>query len=70
MKTRKIFDCNHGGYHIIIEYHNGKINPYRIIRKWYRNGEHRKQLQKYADFGSCLDFIRDYYRIWTDPVTG
>lgn len=68
MKTRKIFDSIYCGYHITIEYHDGKTNPYRIFRNWYNQGKHKKQLAKYANFGSCLDFIRDYYRTWTDIV--
>lgn len=62
MKTRKIFECTYEGHHIIIEFHEGKTNPYRIYRKWYNMGWHKKMLQKYANFDSCLYHISDYYR--------
>jgi len=70
MKTRKIFDSNYHGHNIIIEYHDGKTNPYHIIRKYYKDGWHRKQLEKYADFNSCLLFISDYYNTYTNPFIG
>lgn len=66
MMTRKIFECSYDGIYVIVELHRGKKNPFRIYRKWYKAGWHRKQLEKYADFNSCLIFIDGYYRSMTN----
>lgn len=63
MKTRKFFECTFGGQNITIEYHYGKTNPYRIFRNWYADGSyHKKMLEKYSDFNSCLCFVDSYFR--------
>jgi len=67
MKTREIFQCTFGGQNVIIIYHYGKINPFRIYRKYCANGKwHKKVLDKYADFNSCLEFINSYFRRYTN----
>ena len=62
MKTREIFQCTFGGQNVIIIYHYGKINPFRIYRKYWKEGWHKEMLNKYADFNSCLCFVNSYYR--------
>ena len=62
MKTRKIFECSFGGQYVVIIYHDGETNPFRIYRKYWNGGWHKKILEKYADFNSCLCFIDSYYR--------
>lgn len=58
---KKILECNYDGFHITVEFHEGKTNPYGIYRKWWDMGWHKKQLTKYADFKSCLCFVADQY---------
>lgn len=59
---KKILECNYDGCRITVEFHEGKTNPYRIYRKWWDMGWHRKQIEKYGDFNSCLCFVADYYK--------
>lgn len=62
MKTKKFFECNFGGHYIIIEYHYGKANPFRIYRKYWKDGWHKTLVEYYADFNSCLCFVDSYFR--------
>lgn len=66
MKTRKIFECSFGGQYIIIIYHEGKADPFHVYRKYWNNGWHKKILEKYEDFNSCLMFVNNYYRQTTN----
>ena len=54
MKTRQVLDIQDKGYHFSVIYFEGQTNPYRIYRRWYDRGEHRKLCMKYADLNSCL----------------
>ena len=54
MKTRQVLDIQENGKHFSVIYAEGQANPYRIYRRWYDRGEHRKLCMKYADLNSCL----------------
>ena len=38
-----------------------RVNHYGIYKVWWDGGTHRKQLERYGDFNSCLYFIHEYY---------
>lgn len=55
MKTHKVLELNEKGMHIVCIYHSTtNRNPYKVYRKWYDKGWHRKKLTEYQDFSSVL----------------
>lgn len=54
MSTRKVIEVRDNAYQFFVIYAEGQTNPYRIYRRWYDRGEHRKLCMKYADLKSCL----------------
>ena len=58
---RKIGELNTGKIHFVI-YHDEKdnINPYKVYRKYFENGWHKKLEVKYGNLHSCLLYIEDY----------
>lgn len=67
MSTHKILDINENGHHFTCIYNVAdKINPYRLYElRWelgkYGTTEHRKQIEKYADFPSVLAHLTGIY---------
>lgn len=58
MKTRKIMEMNdRNNHYICILDTTAKHNPYKIYRKWYDDGWHRKKVNEYGDFQSVLWYI-------------
>jgi len=64
--TKKIFECTFNGVTVEITYHDGKMNPFGIYRKYWDHGWHKRQLVRYNSFSSCLDYINQYYRDHTN----
>lgn len=58
---KKILDMHDKGVHIICMKDDNKINPYRIYNCYYDKGEHRKLIDKYADFESVLHRALQFY---------
>lgn len=65
MKTRKIMEMNDmNNHYICILDTTAKRNPYKIYRKWYDDGWHRKKVNEYGDFQSVLWYIlQTVYRV-------
>lgn len=62
MKTRKIAEvCEKGVRLVMMHDEKDKCNPYKIYRKWWNQGWHKKQLNKYGDFLSAWQFMHEYY---------
>lgn len=61
-KTRQVLDLQDDGQHYSVIYCEGQTNPYRLYRRWYDRGEHRKLVQKYADLQSCLYLLLELTR--------
>lgn len=60
-KTRKVLDINvEGIWWICVFDLRAKTNPYKLYRKWYENGWHRKKVEEYGNFVSVLCHLRDY----------
>ena len=38
-------------------------NPYRLYSQWYDHGWHKKLLEKYANFFSVVEWLREYSRV-------
>ena len=55
----KIIDIKY--YHRIICIYDdkAKVNPFYIYRITWDNGQHRKLMERYADFNSVLCWIKD-----------
>lgn len=56
-KTRQImtlapdYDGNH---YVVIHDSSAKTNQYKLYRKWYNRGWHRKKVAEYGDFDSIM----------------
>ena len=62
MKTRKIAEiCEKGVRLVMIHDEKDKYNPYKVYRKWWETGWHKKQLSKWGDFLSAWQFMYEYY---------
>lgn len=61
--VKQVLKMEHKGCYVVVEHHEGKLNPYRICVKWYEmdadgfTHERRKQVAKYADMKSCVYHI-------------
>lgn len=44
--------------------HDGVMNRYKIVRKWYDGGWHQKTEIKYADLFSVTNWINEYVRVY------
>lgn len=55
MKTRKVMELqyNGAGYICILDMTTQR-NPYKLYRKWYDMGWHRKKIVEYGDMDSVL----------------
>lgn len=65
MMTHKVLDINHSGYHIVCIYlgYPDEFNPYRIYQITYDGSRfHRKQIAKYANFQSVMQFLTQAVR--------
>jgi len=63
-KTMKVLDvCESGCWLICVKDCTGKMNPYRLYRKYYEPGKgyRRKMVAKYADFISVICAIRSIF---------
>ena len=60
-KRIKFLDVNAGGAHLEGVYFPAENNPYRIFLVWRDYGLHKAQIVKYADFLSCVYFLRDFF---------
>lgn len=47
---------------VIYKDEEARCNPYRIYRKWFDEGWHKKLVVKFQDLLSCTYFINDYVR--------
>lgn len=77
MESFKVLDLTADGKSFFCVYTKGDKNPYRLYRKWWNNGWHRKQVARYANFASVLFWLTDYsesnhwgYRDGGDAVSG
>lgn len=53
-KTTKIAEMlSHGSLYYVIKTQDG-INPYRVYKRYFENGWHRKLVAKYADMKSAM----------------
>lgn len=53
--TRKVMTINEKGLHLeCIKDNSDKVNPYRLYRVWWDQGNHRRLIAKYADMNSIL----------------
>ena len=63
MKTRKILDITEIGFHVICIKTEDKYNPYKLYHVYYEDGtNHRKLIEKYADFNSVLERCGSFFR--------
>ncbi len=54
-KTHQVMDmCDRGIRYVCIYDSTAKRNPYKLYRKWYDMGWHRKKETEYDDFQSVL----------------
>lgn len=63
---KKVLDIRLGGKHIECIRTDDRYNPFRVYLKTVN---HRRQIAKYGDFLSVIDFIRDYYTEGIDSLT-
>ena len=57
---RKIADISFAGAAYQVVHDTGcKRNPYKVYRKWYDNGWHRKKLTEWGDFPDAMQFLND-----------
>lgn len=64
MRTKKVLELNDNG--IIIECvkdYTQAYNPYRVYRKWWDGGWHRKQMERYSNIESVLCWAADEMRL-------
>lgn len=62
MKTRKIAEiCEKGVRLVMIHDEKDKCNPYKVYRKYWNSGWHKKQLSKWGDFLSAWQFMYEFY---------
>ena len=62
MKTRKIAEvCEKGVRLVMIHDEKDKCNPYKVYRKYWNGGWHKKQLSKWADFLSAWQYMYEFY---------
>lgn len=59
-KTRKVLDINAEGKRFVCILHMGTTNPYKLYQMWYDRGWKRKQIAKYANFISILNWLNNY----------
>lgn len=53
-KTRQIMTLDfHGETYICVKHDSGN-NPYKLYKKWFDQGWHRKKVVEYADVDSVL----------------
>lgn len=52
--------CN--GIYTVIYDDKEKVNPFRIYRDWWEDGHHHKQMNRYADFYSCMIYLSEIVR--------
>lgn len=63
---KKVLDIRLDGKHIECIRTDDRDNPFRIYLK---NANHRRQVAKYGDFLSVVNFIRNYYEEGADSFT-
>lgn len=62
MKTRKVAEiCEKGVRLVMIHDEKDKYNPYKVYRKYWEGGWHKKQLSKWGDFLSAWQFMYEFY---------
>ena len=58
-KTYKVLDiCVEGVWLECIFHTDCKRNPYKLYRRWFDGGAHRKKLEEYGNFVSVVEHIR------------
>ena len=61
-KTRKVAEvCERGVRLIMIHDQKDKYNHYKVYRKWWDTGWHKKQLSKWGDFLSAWQYMYEFY---------
>lgn len=63
---KKVLDIRLDGKHIECIRTDDRYNPFRVYLKTVN---HRRQIAKYGDFLSVIDFIRVYYTEGIDSLT-
>lgn len=63
---KKVLDIRLDGKHIECIRTDDRDNPFRIYLKTVN---HRRQVAKYGDFLSVVNFIRNYYEEGADSLT-
>ena len=54
-KTYQVMNVSDNGHHYVCIYNSTtNRNPYKLYRKWYDRGWHRKKVVEYQDFQSIL----------------
>ena len=60
---RKVLEIHEGNIYLeCIKDDAAKTNPFRLYRKWWDGGWHRKQIEKYGNFESIIYHIHDMMR--------
>lgn len=59
---KKIGELNALAGSFVICYDETKYNHYKLYKKWYDNGWHKKLIDSYADLASCTWAIHDF--VW------
>lgn len=55
MKTRKVMELQYNGaWYICILDMTTQHNPYKLYRKWWDGGWHRRKIVEYGDMDSVL----------------
>ena len=57
--TKKVLEINACGLHYKGYYEEGKVNPWRLYRVYWDRGEHRKMVDKFANFVSMILAVND-----------
>ena len=57
-----------GYYYVVIRDSTAKANPYKVYRRWYDCGWHRKKMVEYANFESVLFYLLQlkYKKVYWD----
>lgn len=57
-KTRQVMTLDfHGVYYVCIVDNTTNCNPYKLYKKWYDQGWHRKKIVEYQDLDSVIFHI-------------
>ena len=56
-KTTQVLKMNVLGWAFVCTLTPGRVNPFRLYRTWWDNGQHKKMVGEWANFQSVLCYL-------------